>query len=42
MQLEGIDAGAFLGKLISDQAGQREIHVIAAEQDVFTDRHAFE
>ena len=42
MQLHGIDAGAFLRKLIGDQSGQREVHVIAAEQDVFADGHAFE
>ena len=32
----------FCGELRFDHAGEREIHVVAAEQDVFADRDALE
>jgi hypothetical protein len=42
MKLQGIDAHAFLRQCSGDEAGQREIHIVAAQQDVLADGHALE
>ena len=38
--LAAVDARAFLGEPLRDHAGEREIDIVAAEQDVLADRDA--
>ncbi len=37
-----IGLGALRGELARDHVREREVHVVAAEQDVFADRHAMQ
>ena len=42
LKLEAVDLGALLRELIGHQPGQRQIDVVAAQQDVLAHRHAVE
>ncbi len=42
LQLEAVDLRAVRGQIAGDGVGQREIDVVAAEQDVFADGDAFQ
>ena len=42
VKLQAVELGSLLRQLAFDGAGQREIHVVAAEQDVLADGHAVE
>ncbi|MNT64332.1 hypothetical protein D3C72_2022240 [compost metagenome] len=38
--MPGVQLGAVGGQLAGHQVGQRQVHIVATEQDVFTDCHA--
>ena len=42
VELHRVELGVFLGELRFDSAGEREVHVVAAEQDVLADGHTLE
>ena len=42
MQLHGLELGPFSGKLLLDMPGQRQIDIVAAQQNMFADSHALQ
>ncbi len=42
VQLHRVELGSLGGELLLEMTGEREVHVVAAQQDVLADGHAVE